>query len=109
MRAIPKQLLIHSAILRAPNTSDRWQKEQSDTVNLQYIRIDPSSKVINKPNSISVQLTGILYFDCKHSTPKEPSFQVGQEVLFDGELHRIETVEKLYDGRKLHHYEVGLV
>lgn len=110
MKPIPKSLLIHSAELKAVSTDNSWQDEETKTIaNLKYVRIEPSSKLITAKDNRQVTLTVTLLFDCRNSRPADVKFKQGQKIIWNGIEHTIETIEPLYDGSKLHHYELGLI
>lgn len=109
MLAIPKNLLIHSAVLQSV-TEDKWQSETTENIaELKKIRIDPSSKLVTSKDNRQITLSAVLFFDCKNSRPYDISFEHGQKIVFQGTEYTIETIEKLYDNSKLHHYELGLI
>lgn len=107
MKPIPRALLIHSAALY--NVAEgTWQDEEKTLVaQLEHVRVEPCAKLITTADNRSVTITATLFYDCRNSTPKA-DFAVGQRVKFGGALYRVETVEPLYDRRRLHHIEVGL-
>lgn len=110
IKAIPKKLLIHKVTHSQNANKDRWGK--SETVNeqtLERVRMEPSSKIIRDKNNAEIQLAAIMFYDCRNSTPRGVIFAVDDIISFNGEKHRVQTVEPLYDGKKLHHYELGLV
>ena len=110
MRPIPKKLLIHDAMLHRKTGADRWGKEALDEgVALSYVRLEPSSRIVRSKNGAEVQLAAILFYDCQNSRPSGIVFREDDIVLFNGQKHKVQTVEPLYDGRKLHHYEMGLI
>lgn len=89
---------------------DRWgnapvvnQKE------LTHVRVEPSSKVIRDKNGAEIQLAATLFFDCKNSRPQGMTFSNGDIITFGGMKHSIQLIEPLYDGEKLHHYELGMI
>lgn len=107
MKPIPKSLLIHSAALYE-ETEGKWQEQEKKLIaELSCVRIEPCSKLIVSSNNRSVTLSATLFYDCRNSAPAV-EFKAGQPVEFDGKTYRVETVEELYDNRKLHHIEVGL-
>ncbi len=109
MRAIPKKLLIHDAVLKREKKSE-WGSGALETVTeLSRIRIEPSSRITRDKNNVEYQLTAILFFDCKNSWPSNQEFREDDIIDFHGSLHRIISVEPLYDERKLHHYEMGMI
>lgn len=110
IRAIPKNLLIHTVLLKKIEESDRWGKVQLDNgTELKYARMEPSSKIIRDKNSAEIQLTATLFYDCKNSRPQNVMFRTDDIVVFNDMKHQIKTVEPLFDGKKLHHYEIGLI
>lgn len=110
MRTIPKNLLIHSATLSEVSSDNTWQEEQKTVIaELERVRIETLSKLVTTKDNRQVTLSAVLFYDCRNSRPKNPDFKQGQSVLWDNTEYVIETVEPLYDGRKLHHYELGLI
>lgn len=108
MIPIQASMLIHSATLQNI-TTDRYQNKVYETVSeLTRVRVEPSSKQLLAANGTQKQLTAMLLFDVRNSRPVNTAFEAGQFILFNGSEYRIEAVDKLYDQRKLHHYEVGL-
>ena len=109
MQAIPKSLLIHKAV-RHRVEKDKWGKETADGGQIiTNIRIEPSSKVVRDKNHAEVQLAGTVFYDCKNSRPRGIEWKEDDIVVVNGERYRVQTVETLYDGRRLHHYELGVV
>ena len=110
MRAIPKRLLIHNVTLVHPARKDRWGKEVPGTqTELDHVRLEPSSKIVKDKDNNEIQLAAALFFDCKNSRPKGVQFELDDQVIFNGQKHRLQLIEPLYDGSRLHHYEMGLV
>lgn len=110
MKPIPKILLIHSAKLKKVSTDNTWQDEELvDIAELKKIRIESCSRLVTAMDNRQITLSAVLFYDCKHSRPKNLIFRQGQKVIWNGIEHIIETVEPLYDGGKLHHYELGLI
>lgn len=110
MKAIPKSLLIHSGVLQKSVLEDRWGKtEEISMLQLKDIRVEPSTKIIRDKNNAEIQLSATLFYDCKNSKPRGVIFSLDDLIIFNGEKHKIKAVEPLYDKRKLHHYEVGLI
>ena len=110
MKPIPKKLLIHNVTLYKEMNKDRWGKgDLSKGTTLERVRMEPSSKIIRDKSGAEIQLAATLFFDCKNSSPKGISFVVDDIIMFNGQKHQIKDVEPLYDERKLHHYELGLI
>lgn len=110
IRPIPKSLLIHTATHAKTREEDRWGTESLvDETELNYIRIEPSSKVVRDKNGAEIQLAATLFYDCRNSWPGGILFSVDDIIIFNGQKHVVQLVEPLYDRRKLHHYELGLI
>ena len=110
MRAIPKELLIHTVTLHVVLGKDRWGKAELDSgTEVDKVRLEPSSKIVRDKDNAEIQLAATLFYDCRNSRPREVVFAEDNIVTFNGQKFRVVSVEPLYDGRKLHHYEMGLV
>lgn len=110
IRPIPKKLLIHTVSRSLEGVTDRWGNETPGAnQELRHVRMEPSSKVIRDKSGAEIQLAATLFYDCKNSRPKGVSFAVDDRIVFNGQKHAVQLVEPLYDGEKLHHYELGLI
>lgn len=108
IRPIPKSLLIHDIQLQTITGKDAWGKAEYSVPQLvERVRIEPSSKVVRDKNNQEIQLAATLIHDCRNSSFAE--YHVDQIVTFQKETYRIETVELLYDEKRLHHVEVGMI
>lgn len=110
IRAIPKKLLIHTVTHANEGSEDRWgNTEQTGEQTLTHVRMEPSSKSVRDKNGAEIQLAATLFYDCRNSRPQGIAFAVDDIITFNGQKHRLKLVEPLYDGGKLHHYELGLI
>lgn len=110
IRAIPKKLLIHSAVYAKTDVEDRWGKETlKDEMKLRFIRLEPSTKIVRDKSGAEIQLAATFFYDCRNSRPQDIEFAVDDIILFNGQKYAVRLVEPLYDGGKLHHYELGLI
>lgn len=110
MRAIPKSLLIHTVGRLKKEDEDRWGKGFENPENeIYFVRVEPSSKIVRNANNAEIQLSATLFYDCKNSRPKNVDFKHDDIITFNGQKHRVQLIEPLYDGNKLHHFELGLV
>lgn len=90
--------------------ADRWGNETPGTAQeLRYVRMEPTTKVVRDKNSAEIQLAATLFYDCRNSRPHGVTFAVGDIITFNGQKHQVKIVEPLYDGERLHHYELGLI
>ena len=110
MKPIPKRLLIHTVTIKSPTGIDRMGvKTYTEPVEIKHVRLEPISKRIQSKDKQDLQLSTLMFYDCKNSYPSTLNFTQGQVVTFNGLELIIQVVEPLYDERKLHHYEVGLI
>lgn len=110
IKAIPKKLLIHTVTYAREGEEDRWgNTELVDERELRSVRMEPSSKVVRDKDGAEIQLAATLFYDCRNSRPMNLFFQADDIIIFNGQKHRVILVEPLYDGKKLHHYELGLI
>lgn len=65
--------------------------------------------MVRNENNAEVQLAATMFYDCKNSKPRGMVFTTDDIVTFNGQKHKVVLIEPLYDERKLHHYEIGLV
>lgn len=110
MKPIPKSLLIHEVTIYREKSQDRWGNAKTDhgTV-LKDIRMEPSSKIVRDKNGAEIQLAALLFYDCKNSKPRDFLFAFDDIVVFNGQKHQVKVIDPLYDNKKLHHYELGLI
>ncbi len=110
IKPIPKKLLIHTVTHAKEQKKDRWGKtELADEQELKRVRLEPTSKIVRDKNGAEVQLAATLFYDCKNSRPQGMVFAIDGTILFNGEKYSVQLVEPLYDGERLHHYELGLI
>lgn len=110
IRAIPKKLLIHTVTHAREGEENRWgNTELVDEQSLTHVRMEPSSKVVRDKSGAEIQLAATLFYDCRNSRPCGMEFAIDDIITFNGQRHRLVLVEPLYDGEKLHHYELGLI
>ena len=110
IRAIPKKLLIHTVTHANEGNEDRWgNAELIDEQTLTHVRMEPSSKVVRDKSGVEIQLAATLFYDCRNSRPQGIAFAVDDIIIFNGQKHRLVLAEPLYDGEKLHHYELGMI
>lgn len=110
MRAIPKSLLIHTVTRVKTAPADFWENEEiTDREEITFVRIEPSRRIIRDKNNAELQLSAVLFYDCRNSRPRGVTFSEDEIIIFNGQKHQIREVEPLYDGKRLHHYEIGVV
>ena len=110
VRSIPRALLIHSVVHRYnPSEVDygvvTWGGERS----IKHVRVEPSTKLVISKENKQVQLAALLNYCARNSSPQGIAFTLGDEIEFEGVKYTVVVVDRLYDDRKLHHLEVGLI
>lgn len=109
MKPIPKRLLIHSAEAIKQENADMWDNKTDKTVALlENVRIEPSNALTVTKDNRQIKLSAVLFFDCTHSRPAGFDFSETDIIEAIGGRYEVISVDKLYDEKKLHHYEVGL-
>ena len=109
MIPIPKRLLIHNCTHKTLIGEDDYGKPAySKPVELKNVRIEPSSAVVTDKQNRQKQLSALLIYDCRNSKGLT-EFKTEDVIGFEGTEYTVGRVDRLYDGRKLHHYEVGLI
>ena len=109
MRPIPKQLLIHQAILHRVEHEDRFGNAKLDAgQSMKHVRFEPTDKIVRTSNNAEIKLSAIMFYDCKNSKPRGLSFVVDDIIAFGNEKYKVQTCDLLED-TKPHHYELGLV
>ncbi len=110
MLPIPRALLIHKATIKGEEMSNEWGEIiATDSIDLTSIRLEPTSTVITTKNNQQLQLSAVLFYDCKYSEPKNQAFAEDTVITFNGKGYTVKTVEELYDEKGLHHIELGLI
>lgn len=111
MKPIRKRLLIHSATLEKVNTSVEWGEENTTDYNLTFVRVDPTAQLVQTKENQVRRLTHVLFYDAVNSQglPSNQTFEVNDNIIFNGKRHVIISVMDLYDAHEFHHYELGLV
>ena len=103
-------MLIHTVTYAKLLDADRWGTESLKNQQvIKNVRIEASSKLIRDKNNAEVQLAATLFYDCKNSSPRGVVFKTDDIIIFNGEMFKVQIMEPLYDARKLHHFELGLV
>lgn len=108
MKAIPKNLLIHSGTIAVTSTDDWGAETTTAPTELKFIRIEPYNKILKTKNNEEVQTNALMFYDAVNSLPKGQSFTENTIININGREYRIVTIDELYDNRKLHHYEITL-
>ena len=108
MRPIPRAMLTQSAMLMQPAGDGYLGEMLTPVTALARVHLSASAAMDQLREDDRVIRTALLIYDARHSRPRGVAFAVGQRVLADGVNYRVEAVEPLFDGPRLHHVEVSL-
>lgn len=108
MKPIPRSLLPHTATLMVPGGTDVWQQPIYAHRQLLRVRVEPSDKMIAGSDNTQQQLVCTLFFDAQNSAPKGTEFSRRTENRVERPGNDGDARRRLYDGQRLHHWEVGL-
>lgn len=91
-----------------PGGTDVWQQPSVRIGSCCGCAWNPSDKMIAGSDNTQQQLVCTLFFDVQNSAPKGTEFSVGQKIVWNGREMTVMRADRLYDGQRLHHWEVGL-
>lgn len=123
---IPSRMLHDSATFYVVKTIDRYQEKTYDEYEVSHVHLQNASDTIKGPNDTEVQLKGILFVDCRRSTPALDLYALQQTSLANGDTMRVEVKDAsgtlvgnfavmIVDGApdvpatRTHHWELSLV
>ncbi|WP_279166640.1 putative minor capsid protein [Thomasclavelia cocleata] len=120
IRPLPSRILREEAQLLVPNGIDRYQKPSFDIIQLKHVHFQNSNETRKTLDDTEVVLSGIVFYDCKLSTPANINFlslarnskKIGHsmKINYNGDEYTVMIVEILKDDlSRPHHYELGLV
>jgi hypothetical protein len=108
---IPRYILPHSATQKYGTSTEAesgavtWPSSRA----LSYVRFDPSSKLVLSKENQQVQLSAIMFFDCRNSLPAGATFAIGDQISVGSRTYTVVGGdEPIWDARHAHHYEVEL-
>lgn len=112
MIPIPKEILIHSCILKIFRISGIYGScVLEEEINLSNVRLSLCSRTVSDANGRVVKKTGVLYYDCTFSSPENTEFLregCRSQLEFEGNCYEVTRVEYVYSDSGLHHLEIGL-
>jgi len=101
MRPIPRAMLTQTAtLLQAAG--------ENPVATLTRVYVETSTAVEQTNTDTRTERKGLLIYDARNSLPHGVVFTPDQRVQFAGELYRVETVQPMRDGVRLHHVELTL-
>ena len=111
MVKIPRWARPHTVTYKKRTGTDIHQKSTyADPVTIQYVRMEPTSKIVLSKDNTQVQLASVLFYDCQDSLPTGITFSALDVITFNGHDYTVIEPDPLYAlSSTPHHYEVGLI
>lgn len=123
---IPSRMLHDKAKFYVVTGMDRYQEKTYDTYDVDHVHLQGSTATQKGADNTEVQLKGILFVDCRRSTPCLDLFALQQASLAAGDTMRVDVYDASgtltgnfavlsVDGApdvpatRTHHWELGLV
>lgn len=123
---IPARMLHDSAVIRVVTGMDRYQNKTYREYRVSHVHLQDDINVVKAVNNTEVQLRGVLFVDCRRSTPNLDYHALQEQSLAAGDTMRVQVydasgvrtgdyavllVEGLPDvpATRVHHWELGLV
>ena len=118
MVKIPRWARPHTVTYKHYIGTDIHQKPQYDApVTIEFVRMEPTSKIVLTKDNTQVQLASVLFYDCRDSpatdatgNPATVTFGSLDVVTFGSRDYTVMPVDTLYAKEVTpHHLEVGLI
>jgi len=111
MKPISKRLLIHSVVLHTSPTSDGWGGGTATDLTIDHVRLEPSSAFVTTKDNEKVTLSAVLIYDVRYSTqiPVDWTNSLGWKITGLNRTYKIVKADPMYDEKRLHHWEMGLL
>lgn len=111
-RPIPRYLLPHSATHKygTPTEDDTGARAWPSSRTLSHVRFEPTSRLGMTKDNQQIQLSAVMFFDCRNSGPRGVSFAIGDQIIRTGGATYtvVGGTEPLFDAGRAHHWEVEL-
>lgn len=108
VKPIPLHLLIHTVEYHEYDPNSQFQDSYKTPVSIEFVRVEPSNKLITNSNGESITSKATLFVDATFSNPI-PSFVEKSKILFEGKEYYVHAVDTLYAISKTpHHWELTL-
>ncbi|WP_374964617.1 putative minor capsid protein [Lysinibacillus sp. RS5] len=108
VKPIPLHLLIHTVEYHEYDPEGQFQDSYKDSVTINNVRVEPSSKVVTNSNGESVTSKATLFVDSTFSNPI-PNFLEKSKIVFNGKEYYVHVVDTLYAMNNTpHHWELIL-
>jgi hypothetical protein len=102
MKQIPKNILTDSIAVYSGYGENRT------AVTLTGLKLIKTSKVTEADNTVTVNTSVLMFYDCQNSAPKNFNFAPGSGlyIIEDGKTLKLLRADIIYDGTQKHHYEI---
>ena len=91
-------------------TTDDWGNViYANEQPLRFVRFEPSSKLVKSRDNEELQLSLLMFYDQRNSSPEGLVFEADEQIEYRGKKYTIVLNNLEHDESGLHHQEVGLV
>ena len=123
---IPSRMLHDKAVFYVVTGLDRYQEKIYETYTVEHVHLQNASDVIKSTDNEEIQLKGMLFVDCRRSTPALDLYAMQQQSLAAGDKMRVDVYDAsdklvgnfavmIVDGApdvpatRTHHWELSLI
>jgi len=108
VKPIPLHLLIHTVEYHEYDSNSPFQDSYKAPVSIEFVRVEPSNKLITNSNGESITSKATLFVDATFSNPI-PNFVEKSKIVFEGKEYYVHVVDTLYAMINTpHHWELIL-
>ncbi|MCC2397548.1 minor capsid protein [Bacillus cereus] len=109
-KPIKRSLLIHEVTYQEYQVDNSgWGGDEGsygNPITVRNVRVEQLEKLLRSSTGDSVVYQNTLFWDAYHSTPI--AFKQKDKVIFNGTEYTVESINTLYDGKRIHHLEIVL-
>lgn len=119
LKPIPAKILRSTATVSVCNSTDLYQNQVYTTYTVKRVHLQPTERIVKSPTNTDLQLSAILFVDCRISSPAldwrallDAAHDKGGDmrVTVRGVTYTVQTADGLRDDTdRLHHWEIGLI
>ena len=118
LRPIPSKILRSTATVEVCSGVDTYQNQTYTTYTVKRVHLQPTERIIKSVTNTDLQLSAILFVDCRHSSPSlnwrellQTAHDLGGDmrVTVRGVTYTVATADGLRDDTDhLHHWEIQM-
>lgn len=119
LKPIPARILRSTALVKVCTAVDEYQNQTYGAqYTVKHVHLQPEERIIKSTSNTDLQLTSILFVDCRRSSPAlnwrellQSAHDLGGDmrVVVRGVEYTVASADGLRDDTdRLHHWEIGL-